>query len=64
MTIRIEGAGGVADKRYELALVLKKGGVIQITAEKIAKLKDLIGKVFGVIIVGQAWAMMEREANK
>ena len=50
-------------KRYELALKIKDGGIIDISVEDIALVKKLIGKMFTPLIVGQAWKNLEGGNN-
>ena len=49
-------------KRYELALKIKDGGTIDLPVEDIAKLKELVGKAYAPIVVGQAYKMLETSA--
>lgn len=46
-------------KRYELASVVHKGGVIDVTVEDITKMKNLIGKVYPTLVVGQIFKILE-----
>lgn len=46
-------------KRYNLALDINKGKKDSLSAEEIVLLKELIGKYFTTIIVGQALPMLE-----
>jgi hypothetical protein len=47
-------------KRFELAMKVKNTPTpIDLTVEEVATIKKLIGKAFGVIVVGQAWKMLE-----
>ena len=50
-------------KRYELAKRIFAGGEINLKTEQIVLLKDLIGKSFTPIIVGQAFRMLEGKRN-
>lgn len=50
-------------KRYELALKIKDGGIIDISVEDIALIKKLTGKMFAPLIVGQAWKNLEGGSN-
>jgi hypothetical protein len=55
----IEGADKV--KRYNLALSIHKGDKDSLSAEEIVLLKELIGKYFATMIVGQALPMLESD---
>lgn len=46
-------------KRYKLAMKISNGNIIEISVEEIALIKNLIGKAFGTLIVGQAWEYLE-----
>jgi hypothetical protein len=47
-------------KRWELALKIKNGeDPIELSVEEISLVKKLIGKGFVVLVVGQAWKMLE-----
>ena len=46
-------------KRYLLATRVYANEELDLTVEEIAKLKQLIGKGYGPLIVGQAWEMLE-----
>lgn len=48
-------------KRYDLGMRLKKGGVVDVTAEEVTLLKNLIGKFYSVLVVGQAYKILEGE---
>jgi hypothetical protein len=58
--------GGDVDKldakkkvaRYELAMRIFKQAEVELEAEEIALLKDLIGKAYGVLIVGKAYKLL------
>lgn len=47
-------------KRYLLATKIQKANELDLKSEEIVKLKELIGKVYGVLIVGQAYEMLEK----
>lgn len=55
---KIEGTEKL--KRYQLAQKILNG-TNDVSAEEISKLKELIGKYFGTIIVGQAFEILEKE---
>jgi hypothetical protein len=46
-------------KRGMLALRIQGGGKLLLTAEEIAKVKKLVAKAFGPLIVVQAWQMLD-----
>ena len=49
---------------YELAIKIRKGGVIDLTAEEIVTLKDRIGKLYYALVVGQGFDMLEGKEQK
>ncbi|RLC69388.1 MAG: hypothetical protein DRI81_20535 [Chloroflexi bacterium] len=50
--------------RYQLAQKLQQSDVVDLKAEEIAKLKALVGKMWGPIQVGQAWNMLDPDARE
>lgn len=50
--------------RYQLAERLKPGGTIEVRVEDVAIIKEMIGRVFGPAVVGQAWDMLEGKGEK
>jgi len=54
-------AGEEKVKRFNLAAKIQAGDTLDLKTEEIAEIKKLIGKAYTVIIVGQAWAMLEKE---
>jgi hypothetical protein len=49
-------------KRWQLAVRVKNSsatGTIQMTAEEVSLVKKLIGKAYGIMIVGQVWELLE-----
>jgi len=48
-------------KRYELAKKVYKGGKVDVKAEDIALLKKVIAANYSALVVGQAWAMLEKK---
>jgi hypothetical protein len=47
-------------KRFELAMKVKNTPTpIDLTVEEVGTIKKLIGKAFGVLVVGQVWNMLE-----
>lgn len=45
--------------RYQIAMKIKEGGEVDLTIEEISEVKKLIGKYGAVLIVGQAYQMIE-----
>ena len=52
-------SGAEKHRRYKLWFAVKAGGLQDLTAEDIAMIKDLIGKGWAPLIVGQCWEMLE-----
>jgi hypothetical protein len=49
-------------ERMQLALKInKRPGEVDLTAEQLAKLKELIGKAYGALVVGRAYELLEME---
>ena len=46
-------------KRYLLATRIYANDELDLTVEEVAKIKQLIGKGYGALVVGQAWEMLE-----
>jgi hypothetical protein len=46
-------------ERYDLALRVKDGGKVELTAEEISLIKESISKQFPVIVTGQAHRILE-----
>lgn len=53
---RIDGEEKV--KRFMLACKTK-GPAVTLTAEEIALIKKLVGKAYGPLVVGRAWALLD-----
>lgn len=53
-----QATGAVKLARYELAVKVNAGGEVDLTPEEAAILKDRIGKVFGVAVVGPAYKLL------
>jgi hypothetical protein len=53
--------GQVKLKKYELAMKVNKGGEVALTAEEISLIKGQVGKFFTVLVVGQAFKLLEGE---
>jgi len=47
--------------RYLLAMKIEKANELDLKSEEIAKIKNLIGAVYGVLVVGQCFEMLEKE---
>lgn len=48
-------------KRYQLALKINKDPCADLNVEELALIKKLIGKMYGTLIVGSAFALIEDE---
>jgi len=46
-------------KRFELAMKIKDSGEINLTSEEITLLKELIGKMYGTLIVGRCYEILD-----
>ena len=47
-------------KRWELALKIKNASdPVSLTVEDVAEIKKLVGKLYGTLVVGQAYKMLE-----
>jgi hypothetical protein len=51
-------------KRYEMGLKVNLGGTQSFTAEQISLIKELVGKMYGPLIVGRAWTLLEGEEEE
>jgi len=47
-------------KRYELAKKIMGGGDIDVSVEELALIKELLGTSYGVLVVGQAYKMLDK----
>jgi hypothetical protein len=45
-------------KRYQLAVKVNAGGEIEITPEESAMLKDRIGRLYGPVVIGPAFVLL------
>lgn len=45
-------------ERFALAMRVNAGGEVDVSAEDAALMKDLIGKVYGALVVGRAYEML------
>lgn len=52
-------SGNEKAERYVLATRIYANNLLDLTVEEVAKVKHLIGKGYGALIVGQAWEMLE-----
>ena len=50
--------------RMALAIRIHDGGKVDLTAEQIALAKLLVGKAYGPLVVGRAWALLDPPAAK
>jgi len=49
-------------KRWELAVKLRSvTDTVELTVEEVALIKNLVGKAYGPVIVGQTWKVLEGE---
>ena len=46
--------------RFTLAQKISSGGVLDLKVEEVAKIKELIGKNFGVILVGASYNLLDK----
>lgn len=46
-------------KRYELARKINAGGEIEVSAEDVALLKELVGYLYGPLVVGNVYSLFE-----
>lgn len=46
-------------RRFKLATVIVHGGEQDLTIEEVAELKRLIGKIFGPLVVGRAFEILD-----
>lgn len=53
--------GDTKINRYRIALKVNEGGEQELIAEDVASLKALIGKAYGPLAVGRAYAILEGE---
>ena len=53
-------------KRNGIAMniVNSKNGVVDLSSEQISELKKLIGKLYGPVVVGSTWNMLENPDSK
>ena len=51
-------------KRWELASKIKNSpDPVEVSAEEVVLIKKLVGKAYGVLVVGQAWKYLEGEKD-
>lgn len=48
-------------ERYAMAVRLQKGGDIDFTVDELSEIKELVGKFFPPLTVGQIYALIEKE---
>jgi putative N-acetylmannosamine-6-phosphate epimerase len=60
-----DAAMPVAEKMmlYGLAQAVNRGGVVELTAEQIAVVKARIGKLYPVLVVGEAYRLLEQNSR-
>ena len=47
-------------KRYQLAMRLRDGGEVDVSLEEAVLLKQLTGKLYSPLVVGQVWPVLGR----
>jgi hypothetical protein len=52
-------AGTEKVKRFQLAVKVYSGDEVELSAEDIALIKDLIGKLYGPLVVGRSYELLE-----
>lgn len=57
--VSAETTGKEKVRRYNLATSIVGKGAVNVTAEDVALLKDLVGKMFTTLCVGQAMEMLD-----
>ena len=57
-------AGEEKLKRYKLAMLIYDNDAPELSIEDLAKIKELVGKAYVPLIVGQVWSMLEKEDMK
>lgn len=56
-------SGNEKADRWAIAITIKRSsGIVDVTSENIIKIKDLIGKRFPAMVVGQAFEILEGNA--
>lgn len=50
-------------KRFQLALLAAKGGNQEITPEQFVEIKELVGKLFGPLVVGRVNEILDRSTK-
>lgn len=50
-------------ERFQLAMIVAKGGKQDVTPEQFTELKGLLGKAFGPLIVGRAYQILDAAAK-
>ncbi len=56
--VREDGAAKV--RAFNLALRVHAGGEVDLSAEEIVLIKERIGLLYGPVVVGPAWALLEQ----
>jgi len=67
LTANIQGErvdGDEKYKRWKLARKIDEKDKEDFSTDEISKVKQLIGKAYGVVIVGQSWDMLEKKEEK
>jgi len=51
--------------RYKLAMKIHgEAGDVDVTAEDISRMKDLCGKIYGPLVVGRVWELLEQSPSE
>jgi hypothetical protein len=50
--------------RFELAKKIYKGGEVDLETDEISKIKGLVGDVYGVLVTGRAWKLLEKKEDE
>lgn len=53
------GSGDAKWKIYKLLQTIAVGGLVELTADQVTTLKDLVGDAYNVTIVGCVWELLE-----
>jgi len=49
-------------RRYQLAVRIHEGGVVEVSPEDVVLVRERVALLFGSIVVGQVWPMLESGA--
>ena len=51
-------------KRYEIASLINKGGIVELTTEQVLAIKNRVGEMGYTIVVGYIWSCIEKMESK